>query len=85
MLLQSLVKDKENSTRSARGYGPQGILSSLLKKDKKEINRLELLDDEESDENEDYYQPNNLSDETDCDFFFFLYAFFLRYQTSQRG
>ena len=67
MLLQSLVKDKEKNSGSARGNGPQDILSSLSRKDEKRINRLELLDDEESYENEDYYQRNNLSDETDCD------------------
>ena len=67
MLLQSLVKDKEKSTGNARGNGPQDILSSLSKKDEKKINRLELLDNEESYKNEDYYQGNNLSDETDCD------------------
>ena len=48
MLLQSLLKDNEKSTRNARGNGPQDILSSLSRKDEKKINRLELLDDEES-------------------------------------
>ena len=48
MLLQSLVKDKEKSTGSARGNGPQNILSSLLREDEKKINGLELLDNEES-------------------------------------
>ena len=48
-------------------HGRTDIPSLLLKKDEKKINRLELLEDEESYENEDYYQLNNLSDETDCD------------------
>ena len=48
LLLQSLVKAKEKSTKSVRGNGPQDILSSVLKKDEKKINRFELLDDEES-------------------------------------
>ena len=55
MLLQSLVKDKEKSTGSARGIRPQDILSSLSRKDEKKINGLELLYNEESYENEDYY------------------------------
>ena len=65
MMLQSLVKDKDKST--GRGNGPQDILFSVLKEDEKKRNRLELLDYGESGENEDLYQPYNLSDETDCD------------------
>ena len=65
ILLQSLVKDKDKVLEW--GNGPQDTRSWLLKKDEKKRNRLELLDYGELDENEDLYQPWNLSDETDCD------------------